>query len=59
VVQVPDKIAPSGFARDGRLQRGIQDHLGLLERRQVIKVAQELKELTFRTLFSGSINQWC
>src|SRR5262252_743371 len=44
VVQAPNKIALSGFARDGRVQRGIQDHLGLLKRRQLIKVAQELKE---------------
>ena len=44
MVQAPDKIALSGFARDGRVQRGIQDHLSLLKRRQVIKVAQELKE---------------
>jgi hypothetical protein len=44
VVQAPDKIALSGFARDGRVQRGIQDHLGLLKRRQLRKVAQELKE---------------
>src|SRR5215510_11024874 len=43
-VQAPDKIALSGFARDGRIQRGIQDHLGLLKRRQLVKVAQELKE---------------
>ena len=44
MVQVPDKIALSGFVRDGRIQRGIQDHLGLLKRRQPVKVAQELKE---------------
>ena len=44
MVQAPDKITPSGFARDGRVQRGIQDHLGLLERRELMKVAQELKE---------------
>jgi hypothetical protein len=44
VVQAPDKIALSGFARDGRVQRGIQDHLGLLKRRQLIKVAQALKD---------------
>ena len=44
MVQAPDKIALSGFARDGRVQRGIQDHLGLLKRRQLRKVAQEVKE---------------
>src|SRR4029450_7774995 len=42
-VQAPPTIALSGFARDGRVQRGIQDHLGLLKCRQLIKVAQELK----------------
>ena len=42
VVQAPDKIALSGFARDGRIQRSIQNHLGLLKRRQLIKVAQEM-----------------
>ena len=45
MVQAPDKIALSGLARDGRVQRGIQDHLGLLKCCQgLIKVAQELKE---------------
>jgi len=44
VVQAPDKIALSGLAREGRVQRGIQDHLGLLKCCQLIKVAQELKE---------------
>ena len=44
MVQAPDKIALSGFARDGRIQRGIQNHLGLLKRRQLMKVAQELEE---------------
>jgi len=44
VVQVPDKIAFSGFARNGRVQRGIHDHVGLLKRRQLRKVAQELQE---------------
>ena len=43
MVEALDKIAPSGLTRDGRVQCGIQDHLSLLERRQVIKVAQELK----------------
>ena len=43
MVQAPDKFALSGFARDGRIQRGIQDHLGLLTRRQLTKVAEELK----------------
>ena len=38
------KISLSGPARDGRVQRRIQNELGLLKRRQLVKVAQELKE---------------
>ena len=44
MVQALDKIALSGFAGDGWIQRCIQDHLGLLKRRQLVKVAQELEE---------------
>src|SRR5262249_9449118 len=44
VVQTFDKIALSGSAGNGRVQRRIQNHLGLLERRQLMKVAQELEE---------------
>ena len=44
VVQAPDKITPPRSARDGRIQRRIQDHLSLLKRRQLTKVAEELKE---------------
>ena len=44
MVQTLDKIALSGSAGNGRVQRRIHNHLGLLERRQVIKVAQELEE---------------
>ena len=43
MVQAPDKITPPRSARDSRVQRRIQNHLGLLKRRQLIKVAQELK----------------
>jgi hypothetical protein len=50
VVQTFDKIALSGSAGNGRVQRRIQNHLGLLERRQLMKVAQELEEST--NLFS-------
>ena len=44
MVQTLDKIALSGSAGNGPVQRRIQHHLGLLERRQLMKVAQELKE---------------
>ena len=44
MVQAPDKITPPRSARDSRVQRRIQDHLSLLKRRQLTKVAQELKE---------------
>jgi len=43
VVQAPDKITLPRSARDGRVQRRIQDPRSLLERCQVTKVAQELK----------------
>jgi len=42
VVQTPDKITLPGLAGHGRVSRRIQDHLGLLERRELMKVAQEL-----------------
>ena len=44
MVQRPDKFSPPRFAGNGRVQRRIQDHLRLLKRRQLTKVAQELKE---------------
>ena len=44
MVQTFDEIALSGSAGNGRVQRRIQNHLGLLERRQLMKVAQELEE---------------
>src|SRR5262249_40088575 len=40
----PDKITRPRSARDGRVQRRIQDALSLLERIELPKVAQELKE---------------
>src|SRR4029453_13934785 len=44
MVETPDKITLPGLAGNGRVQRSIQDHLRLLKRRQLMKVAQELKE---------------
>ena len=44
MVQAPDKITPPRSARDGRVQRRTQDHLSLLKRRPLTKVAQELQE---------------
>ena len=44
MVQARDELPLSGPARNGRIQRRIQDHLGLLKRGQLTKVAQELKE---------------
>jgi hypothetical protein len=44
VVQAPDNITLPRSARDGRVQRRIQDHLRLLKRRQLTKVAQDLEE---------------
>src|SRR4029453_17476066 len=44
MVETPDKITLPGLAGNGRVSRRIQDHLGLLTRRQLMKVAQELKE---------------
>src|SRR5215813_10218513 len=44
MVETPDKITLSGLVGNGRVQRCIQDHLGLLKRCQLMKVAQELKE---------------
>src|SRR5215475_1209282 len=44
MVETPDKITLSGSAGNGWVQRRIQNHLGLLERRQLMKVAQELEE---------------
>src|SRR5262249_26169464 len=38
------KIPLSGSAGNGQVQRRIQNHLGLLERRQLMKVAHELEE---------------
>ena len=44
MVETPDKITLPRSARDGRVQRRIQDHLGLLKRRQLTKVPQKLEE---------------
>ena len=44
MVETPDKTTLLGLAGNRRVSRRIQDHLGLLERRQLMKVAQELKE---------------
>ena len=44
MVETPDKITLPGLAGNGWVQRRIQNHLGLLERRQLMKVAQELEE---------------
>src|SRR4029453_14318013 len=44
MVETPDKIPLPGLAGNGRVSRSIQDHLGLLKRCQLMKVAQELKE---------------
>jgi len=44
VVQAPDKITLPCSARDGRVQRRIQEHLRLLTRRQWTTVAQEWEE---------------
>ena len=44
MVQTPDEIALSRPAGNRRVQRRIQDHLGLLKRRQLTKVARELEE---------------
>jgi len=44
VVQAPDKVTLPCSARDGRVQRRIQDHLRLLERIQLTKVPEKLKE---------------
>jgi hypothetical protein len=52
MVQAPDKITPPRFARDSRVQRRIQDHLSLLKRRQLTKVAQELKEAHIHLLYA-------
>src|SRR5262252_7962847 len=61
VVQAPNKIALSGFARDGRVQRGIQDHFGLLKRRQLracLRIPAMSSFALFRGLArSGSITQ--
>src|SRR5262245_65610596 len=43
MVETPDKITRPGLAGNGWVQRRIQNHLGLLERRQLMKVAQELE----------------
>src|SRR4029434_407778 len=44
MVETPDKIPLPGLVGNGWVQRRIQNHLGLLERRQLMKVAQELEE---------------
>ena len=44
MIQTRDKITLSGPARNGWVQHRIQDHLGLLKRRQLTIVAQELRE---------------
>jgi len=44
MVETPDKITLPGLAGNGWVERSIQDHLGLLKGRQLMKVAQELKE---------------
>ena len=43
MVETPDKVTLPGLAGNGRVSRSIQDHLGLLKRCQLTKVAQELK----------------
>lgn len=44
MVECFDKVALYRLARNGWVQRRIQDHLGLLKGRQLMKVAKELKE---------------
>jgi len=44
MVETPDKIPLPGLASNGRVSRRRQDHLGLLKRRQLMNVAQELQE---------------
>src|SRR5215468_5173674 len=44
MVETPDKITLPGLAGNGRVERRLQDHLGLLKRRQLTKVPQELEE---------------
>jgi hypothetical protein len=44
VVQSFDKIALSGPARNGWVQRRMQDQLGLLKRCQLTIIPQKLKE---------------
>src|SRR4029434_8311675 len=53
MVETPDKIPLPGLAGNGWVQRRIQNHLGLLERRQLMKVAQELEESYFDCLPQG------
>src|SRR5262244_1864922 len=44
MVETPDNITLLGLAGNGRVSRRIHNHLGLLKRCQLMKVAQELKE---------------
>ena len=44
MVQTCDEFPLFGRARNSWIERRIQDHLGLLERRELMPVAQELKE---------------
>jgi hypothetical protein len=56
VAQTRDKFPLFGPAGNGWVQRRIQNQLGLLKRRQPMKVAQELEEahiLTVRPFFWG------
>ena len=43
MVETPDEITLPGLAGNGRVERSIHDHLGLVTRRQLMKVAQELE----------------
>jgi len=44
VIKTLDKFSPLGPAGNRGISCRPQDHLGLLKRRQLMKVAQELKE---------------
>ena len=44
MVQALHKFSLFGLAGNGWISGGIQDHLGLFKRRQLMKVAQKLKE---------------
>ena len=44
MVETPDKLPLPCLAGNGRVSCSIQDHLGLLKRRQLMQVAQALQE---------------